>query len=108
MDMTRRTTLAMLGLIPATAVGAETFLEPIEGPYTIQAGSDASPERVAGALERLAASIRSGETLVSGLQVDCSIEPDTVVEHKVSVRFCYQAEFNVTAGKVMGRENTRK
>lgn len=90
--MTRRTTLAMLGLAPAGAVGAETFLEPLQKPHQIQAGSDASDPRIADALRRLADSIERKQTLTSHLRVDCVIEADKVVQHELTVRFVYVAE----------------
>lgn len=95
MITTRRTALAMLGLAPASAVGAETFNAghpEISG--GVQYGGDAyNKERYARAFEQLASEIRSARVDVVSIELRAKLEANSFVdEHDLNVRFRYKPE----------------
>lgn len=86
--MSRRTTLAMLGLALAIAVGAETILIPVVG-GGVQTTSDTSRAMMARAFRKMAENIEAGRIDIVGFDVSCSLRP---VEHVFSTRFIYKPE----------------
>lgn len=91
MSVSRRTTLAMLGLAPSTVVGAETFLPPIEGRRSGQAGRT-SDKVIAAALRRLAENIEGGTVSATGIEINAAINPNAIVEHALTIRFSHNPE----------------
>lgn len=93
-NVSRRTTLAMLGLAPATAVGAETFLNAPEPGHWARPniGNDSSNETVATALRNLADNIVAGKVDVTCLDLNASLKPDEIVYHNLTVTFAHKPE----------------
>lgn len=90
----RRTALAMLGLAPATAVGAETFMNPPDNPGDIQSVSGAyTAERFANALEQLAKEIRRGAVYVESLNLNASLHFNGIADrHELLLKFLFKPE----------------
>jgi hypothetical protein len=88
--LSRRTTLAMLGLAPATAVGAETFLPPVEG-GGVQVGFS-TDKIMANAFRQLAENIEAGRVCVRSIDLGCSVRSDVVIEHTLTTTFSYEPE----------------
>ncbi len=88
----RRTTLAMLGLVPATAVGAETMIDPKNEPTTLLTGHDTSAQQIATALHRLAEQIEAGAVLTERLDFSASLAADTPLMNVLTVSFWHNPE----------------
>lgn len=84
----RRTTLAMLGLVPSAAIGAETMIDP-KHKADIQTGMDTSPQQIATALKRLAEQIETGNVLTEALDFSASLRADTLLTNRLTVSFWY-------------------
>jgi ATP-dependent helicase/DNAse subunit B len=94
MTTSRRTALAMLGLAPATAVGAETFMAAPENPGGVQSVTRAyDRERFANAFEKLAAELRRDAVEIHSLKLSSSMEPNEIADmHDLVLRFRYKPE----------------
>ena len=92
----RRTALAMLGLVPASAIGAESFIEPPEVPGEMQSVTGAyRKERWARAFELLAAEIRKESVELSNAKISASLGPNDVADlHELTVTFRYLPELS--------------
>lgn len=90
MSSSRRTVLAMLGLAPATAVGAETFL-PAPEKAKVQIGRS-NREVIAAAFRRMAENIEAGNVETISFEIHCSIDPDDAVKHSLTTTFFYLPE----------------
>ncbi len=84
-DANRRTFLTFLGFAPASAVGAESMLEPPKKPGGLQVGQESSPERIAYSLRRLAEGVEDGSVMIERIDFSASLAPDEVVRHKMSI-----------------------
>ena len=88
MSFHRRNVLAFLGLVAATGPALDTGA--IAGDQVhidVKRDGREATERIAQALDRLAAGIRSSEVLVSGLTVSSSIKPGELVVQDVNIEF---------------------
>lgn len=89
--MSRRTTLAMLGLAPATAVGAESFsAKPIDEPWA--PSSHYSKETYARVFRSLSEQIEQGRVDVFNIDLAVTLKPDDFVKHILSVEFSYKPD----------------
>lgn len=94
MSTTRRTALAMLGLAPASAVSAETFIAPPDKPGDVQSVSGAyQRERFAQAFEKLAAELRRDTVMIESLKMSASLEANEIADrHELVLKFIYMPE----------------
>jgi len=92
--MKRRTFVGMLGLAPASAVGAESFLLPNEAPYTPRAvAGSTNDEVIATALENIAQEIRAKVCTVESLSTNSEIHNNAIAgSHEVRIRIYYEPE----------------
>lgn len=84
----RRSALAMLGLVPATAAFALEHTIEQDDKLQIRPGTDC--QKIPEALRALADSIESNETLVERLGVVSDVGANDVVSHELSVKFAYK------------------
>lgn len=94
--MNRRETLAMLGLAPAsTAVGAESFIEPVNA-----ARRNSLPrwtnKQAADTFRRFADALDRGEVSVFSLNVGGTLRFDDVLKHQLTVEFSYKPHLKVS------------
>jgi hypothetical protein len=82
----------MLGLAPASAVGAETFLQAPDKPERPNVGADANAATIVNALRRLAENIEAGRVGVGRLDLNAKLLRDEIVEHDLTVGFVYKPE----------------
>lgn len=88
-DSSRRTFLVALGLAPATAISAESMLPSPERPGGLQVGQDASRERIAYALRRLADGIESRDVLVEQIDFQATLAADEIVRHTMTMKMIH-------------------
>lgn len=88
MSMNRRVTLAMLGLAPTAAIGAESFVDgPVDAIYT---GTSTYNERVwANAFRNLAEQIEKGTISVHKLDIAASLQSQEFCQHTLKLEFSY-------------------
>jgi len=92
----RRSALAMLGIVPAagSALAIENFITDPEYPGEFRSGAGAHQvDRFAKALENLAAELRAGHLSITSLALAAKVEANDVVDqHELVVKFLYHPE----------------
>lgn len=72
--------------VAGAGVAIEDMLGPVE-PGKLKTANHVRTERVAGALERLAAEVRSGGVALTGMNIQGDISARELIEQTVTVRF---------------------
>lgn len=93
MTTTRRSAMAMLGLAPAAAIGAETFVGAKEEPGLRAGITEYRKEVFAAALEKLAAQVRAEKVTILSVNVTSRLDCDNIVGlNDLMIRFHYDPD----------------
>lgn len=88
MTATRRALLAALGLAPAGAVSAETFLDPGLPRGELDAGTVTKATQV-NALRRMADLVESGAIMMHTITAESHLMAQEIPEHRMVFKFYY-------------------